>query len=177
MGEKPKQRKLMVRSWALTQGPYSPPHDFSRIKKSICVLKFVVGETRNGGRRTEWRRHAIAELAELSLSFSPSGWSPHKKFVWLPPSQRNTMAVKTHTWISLWFLLTVPVIAWDVGYCFMRFVNFVFQLLVWFLTCWFHRPRSMKVIQWVLVNSMVSSIFDRVGIYIGYGNPMRCIKM
>ncbi|KAF8066961.1 hypothetical protein FPV67DRAFT_1417397 [Lyophyllum atratum] len=30
------------------------------------------------------------------------------------------MAVKTHTWISLWFLLTVPVIAWDVGYCFMR---------------------------------------------------------
>ncbi|KAF9456287.1 hypothetical protein BDZ94DRAFT_1292916 [Collybia nuda] len=30
------------------------------------------------------------------------------------------MAVKTHNWISLWFLLTVPVIAWDVGYCFMR---------------------------------------------------------
>ncbi|KIM43537.1 hypothetical protein M413DRAFT_443464 [Hebeloma cylindrosporum] len=30
------------------------------------------------------------------------------------------MAVKTHTWISLWFLLTIPVIAWDVGYCFMR---------------------------------------------------------
>ncbi|KAJ7097615.1 hypothetical protein C8R44DRAFT_949142 [Mycena epipterygia] len=30
------------------------------------------------------------------------------------------MAVKTHTWISLWFLLTVPVILWDVGYCFMR---------------------------------------------------------
>ncbi|KAJ7705590.1 hypothetical protein B0H17DRAFT_1038372 [Mycena rosella] len=30
------------------------------------------------------------------------------------------MAVKTHTWISLWFLITVPVIFWDVGYCFMR---------------------------------------------------------
>ncbi|KAH7907060.1 hypothetical protein BJ138DRAFT_542939 [Hygrophoropsis aurantiaca] len=30
------------------------------------------------------------------------------------------MAVKTHTWISLWFLVTAPVIAWDVGYCFMR---------------------------------------------------------
>ncbi|TFK34652.1 hypothetical protein BDQ12DRAFT_738062 [Crucibulum laeve] len=30
------------------------------------------------------------------------------------------MPVKTHTWISLWFLITVPVIAWDVGYCFMR---------------------------------------------------------
>jgi len=30
------------------------------------------------------------------------------------------MAVKTHRWISLWFLLTVPVIAWDVGYCMMR---------------------------------------------------------
>ncbi|KAG5734216.1 hypothetical protein E4T56_gene2276, partial [Termitomyces sp. T112] len=35
------------------------------------------------------------------------------------------MAVKTHRWISFWFLLTVPVIAWDVGYC-------------------FNRPRSMK---------------------------------
>ncbi|KAF9220377.1 hypothetical protein BS17DRAFT_787695 [Gyrodon lividus] len=30
------------------------------------------------------------------------------------------MAVKTHTWITLWFLLTTPVIFWDVGYCFMR---------------------------------------------------------
>jgi len=30
------------------------------------------------------------------------------------------MAVKTHSWISLWFLLTVPIIAWDVGYCMMR---------------------------------------------------------
>ncbi|KAF5309037.1 hypothetical protein D9619_013550 [Psilocybe cf. subviscida] len=27
---------------------------------------------------------------------------------------------KTHSWISLWFLLTAPVIAWDVGYCLMR---------------------------------------------------------
>jgi hypothetical protein len=30
------------------------------------------------------------------------------------------MAVKTHTWITLWFVLSAPVIFWDVGYCFMR---------------------------------------------------------
>jgi len=30
------------------------------------------------------------------------------------------MAVKTYTWVSLWFLITAPVIAWDAGYCFMR---------------------------------------------------------
>ncbi|KAF6752853.1 hypothetical protein DFP72DRAFT_903798 [Ephemerocybe angulata] len=30
------------------------------------------------------------------------------------------MAPKTYSWISLWFLITVPVIAWDVGYCFAR---------------------------------------------------------
>ncbi|KAJ7843109.1 hypothetical protein B0H14DRAFT_2779466 [Mycena olivaceomarginata] len=30
------------------------------------------------------------------------------------------MPVKTYTWVSLWFLLTAPIIAWDVGYCFMR---------------------------------------------------------
>ncbi|KAF8132874.1 hypothetical protein EV363DRAFT_1326710 [Boletus edulis] len=30
------------------------------------------------------------------------------------------MAVKTYTWITLWFLLTAPVILWDATYCFMR---------------------------------------------------------
>ncbi|EJC98473.1 uncharacterized protein FOMMEDRAFT_96779 [Fomitiporia mediterranea MF3/22] len=30
------------------------------------------------------------------------------------------MAPKTHMWITLWFLLTAPVIFWDAGYCFMR---------------------------------------------------------
>ncbi|KAJ7267238.1 hypothetical protein C8J57DRAFT_1717650 [Mycena rebaudengoi] len=30
------------------------------------------------------------------------------------------MPVKTYTWISLWFLATAPIIAWDIGYCFMR---------------------------------------------------------
>ncbi|KAJ3731445.1 hypothetical protein DFJ43DRAFT_1078735 [Lentinula guzmanii] len=46
----------------------------------------------------------------------------------LPPSRSSsgiinqpwTMAVKTYNWISLWFLLTTPIILWDVGYCFMR---------------------------------------------------------
>ncbi|KAK7691463.1 hypothetical protein QCA50_004862 [Cerrena zonata] len=32
----------------------------------------------------------------------------------------RTMAVKTHTFVSLWFLLTIPIIFWDAGYCFMR---------------------------------------------------------
>jgi len=30
------------------------------------------------------------------------------------------MAVNTRWWITAWFLLSAPVIAWDVGYCFMR---------------------------------------------------------
>ncbi|KII84018.1 hypothetical protein PLICRDRAFT_58149 [Plicaturopsis crispa FD-325 SS-3] len=30
------------------------------------------------------------------------------------------MPVKTHTWVSLWFLLTAPVIFWDASYCFLR---------------------------------------------------------
>jgi hypothetical protein len=28
--------------------------------------------------------------------------------------------VKTRGWVSAWFLLTIPIIFWDVGYCFMR---------------------------------------------------------
>lgn len=38
-------------------------------------------------------------------------------------SGQNTMAPKAHTWITLWFLLTAPVILWDASYCFMRFVH------------------------------------------------------
>ncbi|KAF9044337.1 hypothetical protein BJ165DRAFT_1480513 [Panaeolus papilionaceus] len=30
------------------------------------------------------------------------------------------MAVKTHTWVSLWFMVVAPIILWDVSYCFMR---------------------------------------------------------
>ncbi|KAH9919464.1 uncharacterized protein BXZ73DRAFT_92065 [Epithele typhae] len=30
------------------------------------------------------------------------------------------MAVKTHTLVSLWFILTAPVIFWDASYCFLR---------------------------------------------------------
>ncbi|THU83181.1 hypothetical protein K435DRAFT_784304 [Dendrothele bispora CBS 962.96] len=30
------------------------------------------------------------------------------------------MAVKTHTWVSLWFLVTAPIIFWDAAYVFMR---------------------------------------------------------
>ncbi|KAK7052565.1 hypothetical protein R3P38DRAFT_2861094 [Favolaschia claudopus] len=30
------------------------------------------------------------------------------------------MPPKTYTWISLWFLLTAPIIAWDISYCLMR---------------------------------------------------------
>lgn len=35
---------------------------------------------------------------------------------------RSTMAAKSHLWITLWFVITAPIIAWDVGYCFMRCV-------------------------------------------------------
>ena len=32
----------------------------------------------------------------------------------------NMANSKTYSWISLWFLVTAPVIAWDVGFCLMR---------------------------------------------------------
>ena len=34
----------------------------------------------------------------------------------------NMANVKTYTWITLWFLLTAPVILWNTAYCFMRYV-------------------------------------------------------
>ncbi|KXN89027.1 hypothetical protein AN958_06378 [Leucoagaricus sp. SymC.cos] len=30
------------------------------------------------------------------------------------------MASRTYWWITAWFLITAPIIAWDAGYCFMR---------------------------------------------------------
>jgi len=32
----------------------------------------------------------------------------------------STSKVKIPTWVLLWFLITTPIIFWDVGYCFMR---------------------------------------------------------
>ncbi|KAG6376553.1 hypothetical protein JVT61DRAFT_1528 [Boletus reticuloceps] len=50
------------------------------------------------------------------------------------------MAVKTYTWITLWFLLTAPVILWDATYCFMRYCSRILKLCDISLT---PRPRSM----------------------------------
>ncbi|KAL4263219.1 EXPERA domain-containing protein [Pleurotus pulmonarius] len=49
-------------------------------------------------------------------------WFPDERPGELSSSRPESsfMAYKTRTWISLWFLLTAPVIFWDVGYCFMR---------------------------------------------------------
>lgn len=41
----------------------------------------------------------------------------------LSVGSRLTMASNTRLWISLWFLLTAPVIFWDAGFCFMRYVH------------------------------------------------------
>ncbi|KAK1235796.1 hypothetical protein PQX77_000969 [Marasmius sp. AFHP31] len=44
------------------------------------------------------------------------------------------MAPKTYTWISLWFLITIPVIFWDVGFCFMRPRSFEGGDMHWYWT-------------------------------------------
>ena len=33
------------------------------------------------------------------------------------------MALKTYSWITFWFLASAPVIFWDAGYCFFRYVS------------------------------------------------------
>ncbi|KAJ7039687.1 hypothetical protein C8F04DRAFT_1220104 [Mycena alexandri] len=42
------------------------------------------------------------------------------------------MAQKTYAWISLWFLLTAPLMIWDAGYCLMRPASMVGGNLYWF---------------------------------------------
>ncbi|KAL0565840.1 hypothetical protein V5O48_016177 [Marasmius crinis-equi] len=44
----------------------------------------------------------------------------------------SKMAPKTYTWVSLWFLITFPVIFWDVTYCFMRPRSFEGGDLHWY---------------------------------------------
>ena len=70
------------------------------------------------------------------------------------------MAPKTYSWISLWFLITVPVIAWDVGYCFMR-------------------PRSFEVRTFIIQPNVegrdaeLSRVLHREETCIGYGHRTR----
>ncbi|KAG6334855.1 hypothetical protein ID866_4231 [Astraeus odoratus] len=52
-----------------------------------------------------------ADVKCLSHTFVHDSWKRKKE---------SRMAVKTHTWISLWFLITIPVIFWDASYCLMR---------------------------------------------------------
>lgn len=33
------------------------------------------------------------------------------------------MAVKTYTWVTLWFFISSLVVFWDAGYLFLRFVS------------------------------------------------------
>jgi hypothetical protein len=74
------------------------------------------------------------------------------------------MAPKTYTWISLWFLITAPVIAWDVGYCFMR-------------------PRSFEVRTFIIkpnaewLNAELARVLCREETCIGYGHRIRFTRM
>jgi len=42
------------------------------------------------------------------------------------------MAPKTYTWITLWILITAPMMLWDAGYCLMRPRSMVGGDLHWF---------------------------------------------
>ncbi|KAH0826330.1 hypothetical protein J3R83DRAFT_5283 [Lanmaoa asiatica] len=54
---------------------------------------------------------------EITVQVAPA----HRVRFGRPSSKsRENMAVKTYTWITLWFLLTAPVIFWDAMYCFVR---------------------------------------------------------
>ena len=53
------------------------------------------------------------------------------------------MALKTYTWITLWFLLTAPVIMWDVSYCLLRYVSCACSLCNISPARGMFRPRSM----------------------------------
>ena len=55
--------------------------------------------------------------------------------------RRNMAAAKTHWWISLWFLLSAPVIFWDAAYCFMRYVYSLLSSKV-SIHLSLHSPRS-----------------------------------
>ena len=54
-----------------------------------------------------------------------------------------TMAPRAHSWITLWFLLTAPVILWDASYCFMRCVCYDILKII-SSTRPVCRPRSFK---------------------------------
>ena len=89
----------------------------------------------------------------------------------IPPRK---MALKTHTWITLWFLITTPIVLWDAGYLFMRFV--LLRYLKWpYLRALFCRPRSMKVVIFGVLFSS-AHMFYRAATCTGYGNRMACTK-
>lgn len=67
------------------------------------------------------------------------------------------MAPKKYIWISLWFLLTAPIILWDAGYVLMRSVAFLQYLTL--LIC-----ILLARVQW------------RAAIYAGFGAISKCLR-
>ncbi len=53
------------------------------------------------------------------------------------------MAPKVYTWITIWFMLTAPLMIWDAGYCLMRCEYLAWPAVYFCSSFSIHRPRSM----------------------------------
>lgn len=103
--------------------------------------------------RAKRKEQALGHKNDI-ICGTPLFHTVHLCFSPAPSCSTRTMAttyspkVKAHTWISLWFLVTTPIILWDVGFCFMRFVVKISSALLnaggTHLGRPCYRPRSFK---------------------------------
>ena len=73
--------------------------------------------TANGNKRSY-----VSHSGQHMVSLGPDSGRLLTSFKTIARSNSHwkKMAVKTYTWVSLWFLITAPIIFWDASYCFMR---------------------------------------------------------
>jgi hypothetical protein len=67
--------------------------------------------------------HTLPVADDTATPSTTQAAQPSRKVHFQSKLKELSMAPRTHWWISLWFIVTVPVIFWDVGYCFMRYVT------------------------------------------------------
>jgi len=96
---------------------------FDLLPTSLSTPSSLFGSTTRPATRTlldTTEQHQPTVLSEFQQSATTNTLASTRSDFSSRTVRHNTMAPKAHTWITLWFLLTAPVILWDASYCFMR---------------------------------------------------------
>lgn len=117
---KPPALRRLIRTRSSTVATSTRAIECMRLTSSEEDMRFEFVEDDHMGHERAGDVHHHHTLSKDGKSDARSDRSSHLERNPRAAMSKPTSNVKTRGWISLWFLITIPVIFWDAGYCFMR---------------------------------------------------------